>query len=239
MLGFLSVRPPLGFAGGARVIESFPSVPAEGLSGLVVRRDTPTGVEKALGWCERVRILRPSFVFGLVAPPEACFRMLGVFTQPVPVVVPPEDLEDGCLPVDVFMILRNASVEGRILEELRCAGRAATPAVRATVRCLVSHGVRGGTVNSVAAELGCSTATVWRRVTRIGLKPRVLMSWARLRAYELRIELGDSPEAARRAGGWLSRRAWEKGVGRIRRRVGQGLRAKEIGGGAGMKMWVA
>jgi hypothetical protein len=231
MIGLVGVLPPRDQERGTRVLDFLPAPPAEGLSAIMVQAEDEEGVAGVLGWLEEVSARRPTFALGLICPPRVCAPALGAFTRPVRIVLPPEDLEEGALPSDALAGLREASVEGTCFEKLRRMHGDSILSELEWVECLISHAVRGGTLNAVARELGCSPVTVWRRLTAVGLRPGATMSWARLRAYELSVELGADPGDARRAGGWYSRRAWRNAVARERTRAQHRYQRKKSGGG--------
>lgn len=214
MIGLVGISPPADSQHGTVVLTALPRAPAEGLSAVIVRPENEQAVGTVLAWFERMVSRRLTLVLGLVCPPDWCAAALGAFTHPVRLVLPPEDLEGDCLPAAALATVRNASVEGLILDELHRKHGDAVHSERTIVGCLISHAVRGGTLNSVAADLGCSTTTIWRRLRAIGVSPRATMSRVRLRAYELQVELGADPGHARRAGGWYTRRAWKKALAR-------------------------
>lgn len=230
MIGLVGIAPPTGAAHGTVTLDSLPRIPAERLAALVARADGEDAVERLLAWFRKLMARRPTFTLGLVARPEECAAALGVCVHPVRLVLPPEALIQGALPRAALAVVRNASVEGILLEEFHRDNELAVVSQRTLVECLISHAVRGGSVNAVAADLGCSTITVWRRVARFGLKPGALMTRIRLRAFEVRVELGVHPDHARRAGGWYTRRAWEKAVARDRVRKRRASAERNRGG---------
>lgn len=217
MIGLLGVSVPCGRTMGTVRLDTLPTVPAYSLSGIVARAPDDESLKGILAWCAEVFKRRATFAVGIVSPAGVCAPQLGAFTHPVAVVLPPEALEAESLPEDALKAVWNAAIEGMVFEELlRVKGEEILPA-KATIEALIAHGVRGGTLASVARDLGCSPVTVWRRLVKIGVEPRYTLNWVRLRGYDLRVALGEGRREARRASGWYNRKAWEKAVARGRK----------------------
>jgi hypothetical protein len=214
MIALINVRPPIGQPGGVVELERRPAAPAIRYAGAIVGCSGIAAVRETLGWFKAIREVRPAFVLGLVSRPRHCARALGSFTYPVKPVISPAELENGHLPQSAVDIIRELSIEGLILEEFVAEHGDRVLSRRLTLECLIAHAIRGGTLNAVVRDLGCSPTTVWRQVGDLGLRPSTLMRWARLRAYQLRIELGVRPGAALKAGGWNEDRARRKAASR-------------------------
>lgn len=101
MIGFVRLLPPPEDSAGVLPLPTLPTPPGAGLSGLMMGCDTEGEVKRGLDWYNAVRTVRPLFVFGLVAPPEACAAALGSCSHPVRPVLSPADLQDGAVPLDL------------------------------------------------------------------------------------------------------------------------------------------
>jgi hypothetical protein len=215
MIGLLELSAPAGQAVGVERIEVLPAPPAARYSGIMIRCDDAAPLATALEWFARVRAERPAFALGIVARPEMCFRRLGACRHPVRPVLAPHEVVGGELPVSALSEMFEASIEGRLLEELVRDHGGGILAEQNTLECLISHAVRGGTVQRAAKDVGWSIATIGRRLARFGLRPGRLRSWVRVQAYEFRIEQGETPASALAAGGWHCREDYV----RVRNRV--------------------
>lgn len=145
MIGLVRISPPGGRADGTVVMDSLPPGPPDHLSALVVQVEDEGAVARVLSWFQKVAVERPTFALGLVCPPESCAAALGTFVHPVRLVLSPDDLQGGSLPAAALATMRDASVEGLILDELHRKHGDAVDSDRTTVECLISHAVRGGT----------------------------------------------------------------------------------------------
>jgi hypothetical protein len=218
MIGLVRLRPPASDGSGTLVLDRLPSAPAERLAGAMIRCDGEADLAEALSWYAEVRGERPSFPSGLVCSPAICAAPLGEFTFPVAPLLTPAELVDGVVPASALVELRSMSVEGRLMEELVAAQPTAVGDHRELIEGLVAHAVRGGRLETAARQLGCSTDTVRRRLASHGILPGLLMRLVRLRAYEVRLELGEAPAAALAAGGWSSQKARHKTHDRLEKR---------------------
>ena len=218
MIGLVRLRPATPDGPSTLVFDRLPPVPVERLSGALVRCDTVGELLEMLHWYAEVRAVRPGFPSGLVCAPEICAGPLGEFTFPVAPLLAPGDLANREVPASALAKLRSVSVEGRLMEEVAAAHPSAVLDRREFVECLIAHAVRGGTLETTARHLGCSTDTVRRRLGVHGIRPGALMLQLRLRAYDVRLELGEAPAAALAAGGWSSRRARLKARYRLAKR---------------------
>lgn len=218
MIGLVRLRPSEADGPGTLVLDRLPAVPAKRLSGALVRCGGEGELAEALSWYAEIRAVRPGFPSGLVCAPEICAGPLGQFTFPVAPLLTPGDLVNGEVPGFALAELRSVSVEGRLMDEVAVAHPSAVLDHREVIECLIAHAVRGGTLDTTARDLGCSTDTVRRRLGVHGIRPGALMRQLRLRAYDVRLELGEAPAAALAAGGWNSRKAQAKARYRLAKR---------------------
>lgn len=202
MIALVRLLPPATANVGTATLNALPKPPASAYSGFAVRCDDAPDVARAVEWYRQVLEVRPGVPLGLVSERDHCADALARLGHALIFLIPPRDLVAGGLPARLLEEVRSASVEGRLLEEvLAHLGDSARP-LAATIRALISRAVRGGSVASAARDLGVSGRTVRRRLKSIGLSPGHLKQEVRLRAYELRVELGMSRSAALAAGGW-------------------------------------
>lgn len=218
MIGLVDILPPpsSGMAGTLR-LECLPDPPAVRLSGMIVRCRDRQQVGRTLDWYGLVRSRRPEFPLSLVCTSDACAEPLSRCRFPIIAVVSPGELCAGGISNAVLNKVRAAAVEGRIIEELVNRHGSAILEARSTLTAAVAHAVRGGTVQGVGRELGVTRDTVRRRLNAVGVSAGVLMAWARLRAFEFRVELGYDRAAALIASGWMSPDARRKAAARAGR----------------------
>lgn len=214
MIALIGIGAPTHRPAGLAVLSAVPSSPAPGYCGAIVRAASSMEVEEALEWFADLRMIRPTFVFGIVAKPSHCARALGRCTVPVRPVLRPAELLDGRLPMSALQDIREYSIEGSLLEELVLLFGATVLSRRPMIESIIAHGIRGATLHSVTRSEGCSTVTVWRRLADLPFTAAVLLRWARLRAYELRLASGVPTKAALIAGGWKDPSARTKAVKR-------------------------
>jgi acyl-coenzyme A thioesterase PaaI-like protein len=211
MIGLLDVLPPpSGDAAGTFRLETLPPPPAPRLSGLIARCRDAHEARRTLEWYDRVRSSRPEFPLGLVCASAACVDALSRCRFPVEALVAPAELCAGGVPGAAMDAVRAAAVESRILEELVQRHGTAILEALPTLKITVAQAVRGGTVQAAARELGVTRDTVRRRLKAVGLSAGLLMAKARLRAFDLRIEMGYDRGSALVTCGWSSHDARRK-----------------------------
>lgn len=203
---------------GARALRVLPEHPAIGYSGAIVQCGDGLEVQVLLDWYGDIRASRPGFSLGLACSPRMCALQLGNFLFPVAPVLAPEDLHDPALLVTAIRTVREASIEGRILEEVVDERGIEVLEARPLLECLISHAVRGATLRSAARDQALAEETVRGRLERFGIRPGHFMSRWRIRAYQLRREAGESAHAALMAGGWQDHAARREAQRRLRLR---------------------
>jgi hypothetical protein len=215
MIGLVGILPPPAHHDGTVCLNEVPPVPATGLAGVAVLCGRASEVEAALSWYGAVRAIRPAFPMGLVCWPEDSATALGACAHPVNPVIRPGDLHAGGLPLQSLDQLRAASVEGLILQEMTLKYGASVQRERALLQCLVPPAVRGGSLRRVARDCGVSEDTVQRRLRALGLRCGRLMSWVRVRGFQLHVELGVDRSTALTIGNWSSHDARRKTARRV------------------------
>jgi AraC-like DNA-binding protein len=202
MIALIGLLAPRGTPVGTVALDVLPSPPAFSYSGFAVHCVCEAEVADTIDWYRQVLAGRRAVPLGLVCRPNHCARLLAQFEHPLNFLISPFDLVAGGLPATLLDEIRSASIEGRLLEEIIAHHGDAAKPMASTIRTLIYRAVRGGSVASVARDLGVSSRTVRRRLRKVGLSPGSLKQKLRLRAYELRLELGMSRNAALAAGGW-------------------------------------
>lgn len=220
MIGLVGVLPPPGDGAGTVCLDALPDPPGSRFSGFAVRCTDRDGVREALGWYRTVRAARPALAFGLVCEPGACAEELAGLPHPLTFLIRPGSLVAAGLSTEALGQLREAGVEGRIFDEV--VERYGEEVLREeeTVAALIAWACCGGTVAGTASDLGVASFTVTRRLAAVGISAECLRSWTRLRAYDIRLELGVDPSDALRASGWTSQNARRKAALRLRKRGG-------------------
>jgi hypothetical protein len=223
MIALVRLLPPCDPCPGVARLDRRPPPDAARHSGYLVRCSDTAELEATLEWYGDVRAVRPSVPLGLVcAPevfaPEVCAGALIRAAHPVRPIFSPDWLDRGRVPSSALAEMRAVSVEGRILDELCGIHGDEIQAQRPLMEALVSCAAAGGTLKRFSREVGLSDETVRRRLALVGLRPKRLMAWARLRAYDLRVELGDRPAGALLACGWTDPKSRQKVRRRLTRR---------------------
>jgi AraC-like DNA-binding protein len=186
-------------------------------SGYLVRCGDGAELDATLEWYSAVRAVRPSVPLGLVCAAEVCAGALGRAAHPVQPLISPNRLSRGRVPAAALAEMRAVSVESRILEEMCWIHGDRILTQQTLLEVLISHAASGGTLKRLSRQLGLSDETLRRRLEAVGLRPKPLMAGARLRAYDLRVELGDRPANALLACGWTDPKSRQK----VRRRLAQ------------------
>lgn len=215
MIGLVRVLPPAGDGAGTTRLDSLPEPPATRFSALAVRCANGAGAAETLDWYRTVRDARPALRLGLVCEPESCAEQLAELPYPLAFLLRPGDLVADGLPREALGRLRDASVEGRIFDEVVERYGEQVLEQEETIRALIGRACCGGTVSRAARDLGVAPFTVTRRLGSVGVSARDLRSAARLRAYEFRVELGVDPAEALRASGWTGQEDRRKAARRI------------------------
>lgn len=216
MIGLVRLLPPSTGADGTRSFPDLPGPPADSFSGFMVRCDSIIELTTTLAWFKEICRKRPYVSLGLVCRPEVCFSSLGKWPRPVQPVLSPAELLAGRIPLAAFDELRRSSIEGRIMEELVSVQGLPILAEQSLLRTLIARAVCGGTLNSVSTEMRMSSENIRLKMGKMGVKPGRLMSWARIRAYELSVQMGAASHEALLACGWYSQEARRKCVRRFK-----------------------
>jgi hypothetical protein len=216
MIGLVRVSPPSGRSAGVVRLERLPNTKTAHLAGYLVLCRCSEELDTTLTWHGEVRVARPSVALGLVCQPEILFGALGKLTAPVNPVIAPEALQDGRIPDSALTAIRQASVEGKILEDLWHANGDRILQELPLLETLISHASDGRKLQSVSRSLDLSDDSIRRRLRAIGLQPGDLMREVRLNAYTLLVRMGDSPSRALVACGWNDPKARQKVAARFR-----------------------
>lgn len=201
MLALIRVLPAPDDGVGTRHLEVLPDPPALRYSGFVVRCRDAAEVEATIVFYREIHHARPTAPLALVARPADCAHHLADFPARM-LLVTPDELEPSGLPQAVVHHMREASIEGTILEEIAGEYGERVFTQEETLRAVVSRGLCGSTVESAAKDLGVHRETIRLRLNKVELKPGELISWVRGRAYQIRLERGVTKADAREAGGW-------------------------------------
>lgn len=220
MIGLVRLLPPSAHSAGTIQLDRLPELHPVRFSGFIVRASAADEAEEVVDWYMAMRSGRPGIPLGLISPPPVAIEPVAKCRFPIEFVLPPSELIDGNVPVEALEQVRGAAVEGQILGELIHERGTRISAPEHTITTLIAHAVRGGTVASAAADLGVTRETVTRRVGGAGIRARRLMSWARLRAFDIRVELGWDRNLALGACGWMSHEARRKAAARLRQSGG-------------------
>jgi hypothetical protein len=214
MIALIGLLPPAGHAQGVQQGPGLPEPPATPFSGFLVRCDQEPDLAATLAWYRDVAEQRVDVPLGIVYAPNVCLAMLGECERVIRPLLSTGELIAGAPPIAAVERLREASVEGRIMEELVAEFRESILAERKILTALIGRAVNGGTLQSAARDLKCSQEKVRLHLAKFGITPGQLMTRVRLRAYDLRKQLGVSTSYALTAGGWDNPEARRKVAGR-------------------------
>ncbi|HEX9899444.1 MAG TPA: hypothetical protein VGC81_09465 [Candidatus Methylomirabilis sp.] len=217
MIGLIGLSPEVALP-WVDVLRALPEPPAWRHSGFLIALSSQPSVDLVIEWCRRIRSARPHLPIGAVvqaADPRLVLAMrTGVRLRPV---LEEREVRCDAVPRAVLEEVRDATVEGRILERWTDQGLLDVPEARQLVAAAAAVGVTGAGVPVLCGRLGCSRATLYRRFDSAGLPtPKVMLSNARLESVKVRLGLGMEPHEARRAAGWFSVEAYQK----VRSRAG-------------------
>ncbi|MEJ2186012.1 MAG: hypothetical protein P8Z36_08750 [Gemmatimonadota bacterium] len=210
MMAFVGIQPPTGHSEGIQAVPDLPESPATRFSGFLVRSEHESNLARTLAWYRDVVDQRPGVPLGIVYSPNVCLAMLGECAHPIRPIIPTDNLVAGAPPMAVVEQLREASVEGRIMQELVAEFGGSILVEKRILTALIAYGVGGGLVASAAHELKCSQEKIRLHLAEFGIQPGRLMSRVRLRAYDLRKQLGVQTRQALDAGGWHTSEARRK-----------------------------
>jgi len=211
MIGLVRILAPTDDSAGTESLRALPRIPASKYAGFFVRCDTRTLVEETVDWWSSLRRDRPEIPLGMVAHPRDCAALLATCSASLASLLQPTELRAGALPNEALNKLREASVEGQILEGLVSEHGPGILHYDATLKPLIARAVRGA-----ARDLGVAPDTVRRRLRDVGLSAGRLVRETRVEAYRVRVSLGLSKDTALVCCGWHSHKD--------RRRVARRLR---------------
>lgn len=175
-------------------------------------------VASAISWCKGVETLvTPAFALGLVAPATACFKHLATSTLIVDPLLTPEEFQQGSNQKAAFARIVSRAHEGIIFRRICHCCRQLRASDYNILMSLITTSIRGGTLHTVARNLGVSRSYVSRHMKDMGCTPGQSKRAIRWGAYQMRVDGGTPPGTARTLGGWRDRKAWEKFRSRISR----------------------
>jgi AraC-like DNA-binding protein len=144
-------------------------------------------------------------------------RPFASFDHPLTTVATPDELIDGRVPLRMIDELRAKSIEAPILQALIDERGDTILKEERLLTTIIPHAMRGGKLTRMAKDFGVSSDTLRRRIRALGWQPAHLVSFIRVRAYEIRVAAGVSPGAALLAGGWTDPEAKRKVARRLAR----------------------
>lgn len=216
MIALIRVLPPKNAPEANEVLAELPRHPAWRFTSFLVHCTRPQEVKETLEWIKELQALRPQTPVGMIARAEHSAQLLAGFPHRLPLYLNPDELLAGRVSKSVLSRLRLNSLEGRLFDEIVLDyPEVSTEGV--TLLALISRAAHGGTLSAVAKDLGVTPQTLRRRLRRCGISPGKLVRRTRLRAFDLRIELGMDRGAALYAGGWSSHDQRRKTATRLRK----------------------
>ena len=215
MMALVRVSAPPGAGKGTAELTSLPEAPASRYTAFAVRCRDEGEVREALAWYRTVLESRPETPLGLIARAADCVQAVADLDRSLVFVMDPARLNGGGLPGNSFQALREAGIEGRILEEIVCEYGPEVLSQREPLNALIARAVTGSTIARAANDLGVHPRTLARRLKGVGLSSGWLRQWARLRAYELRLQMGIEARVALVAGGWADQEQRRKAAARL------------------------
>lgn len=206
---------------GVELLDALPNPPALRYSGFLVYCCAPRlDVTDVMRWYSGIRDARSRVPLGLVcrAKPE-CFPVLASQGFAITPVITSR-LDDGQLPPETLDILRARTVDGMILDRWRTCFCDAIEANEEHFFRLASHGARGDLVQRVAKSWGVSPRTLRRRHALLTPHPLGLfMLDARVFAFDMLRQEGNSAAVARQSCGWHTVDAVRKARWRLRNKI--------------------
>lgn len=218
MIALVRVTAPPAAGGGTEELGTLPDPAGFGYTAFAVHCREVGEVRETLDWYRAVLASRPAVPLGLIAPDTEAIAPIADLNHSLAFVMNPGRLNGGGLPVTALDALREAGVEGRILEEVIEEHGPEVLVHGALIRAVIARAVAGGTCGRAARDLGVHPDTLARRLKGIGLSPRLLRQRVRVRAYELRTALEVDRSAALVAGGWTTHEQRRKAGARLRQR---------------------
>ena len=218
MIALVRVPAPPRAANGIAEIGSLPEPPASRYTAFAVHCRDETEVREAVVWYRALFDSRSGTPLGLIAGANDCIQPVAHLDRSLVFVMDPSRLSGGGLPESALEALREAGVEGRILEEIVRKHGPEVLSEQQSLRALIGRAVAGSTIARAANDLCVHPDTMTRRFKRVGLSARWLRRWVRMRAYQLRVELGVDRSVALVAGGWTDHEQRRKASARLRGR---------------------
>lgn len=226
MIALVRVSAPPGAESGTVELNSLPEPPGSRYTAFAVQCQAEGEAHEALLWYRTVLDSRPSAPLGLIARETDCIQAVADLDHSLEFFMNPRRLNGEGLPASALQALRDAGIEGRMLEEIvREHGREVLSEEKA-LRVLISRAAAGGSIGRAASDLGVHQDTLVRRLDRVGLSLGPLKRRVRVRAYGLRVEHGVNPSVALLAGGWTNHEQRRKTMSRLRERASGATPAK-------------
>lgn len=216
MIALVRVSAPAGAGSGIAEIGSLPEPPGCGYTAFAVHCRGEGEVRETLLWYRLVLDSRPGAPLGLIACATDCIQPIAELDHSLTFVLDPGELNGGGLPAGALEALRNAGIEGRILQEIVNEHGPEVFAEQGMLRAVIARAVSGGTLGRAARDLGVHPDTLARWLKSAGLSPRLLRQGIRMRAFELRVELGMERGVALGACGWTHQGPRRRALGRLR-----------------------
>jgi AraC-like DNA-binding protein len=216
MIALVRLPAPSGAGNGTAELTSLPEAPASRYTAFAVRCRDEGEVREALAWYRRVLESRPETPLGLVARATDCVRPVADLDRSLVFVMDPARLSGGALPASALETLREAGIEGRIMEEIVCDYGPQVLSQRQSIEALIARAAAGGTLQRAANDVGVHPNTLARWLKGVGLSPRRLRQQVRVRAFELRVEQGMERNTALDAGGWTDHEKRRQTLARLR-----------------------
>lgn len=216
MIALVRVSAPPGAGCGTAEFSSLPQPPALRYTAFAVQCRDEGEVREALGWYRTILKSRPATPLGLVARPMDCIQPVAHLDRSLVFAMDPARLNGGGLPASAFETLREAGIEGRILEEIVRKYGSEVLSERKSLDALIARAVSGSTIGRAAKDIGIHPDTLARQLKGVGVSPLWLRRWARVRAYQLRTQTGMDPGVALAAGRWTDHEQRRKAVARLR-----------------------
>lgn len=215
MIALVRVLGPRGAGNGIAELTALPEPPASRYTAFAVRCRNEIKVAEAVVWYRALIESRPSAPLGLIARARDCIQPIAGLGHSLVFVKDPTVLVGGGLPESSLAALRGAGIQGRILTEIVNDHGPEVLSKRESLMALIASAVTGGTLRRAAKYLCIHPDTLSRRLKRVGLSPRLLRRQVRVRAYELRVEMGAERSVALTACGWTDHKHRRKATARL------------------------
>jgi hypothetical protein len=226
MIALIGVDPPSGPDLSVRQLSALPSPSATEYCGFLVRCDRAGGIDEVVSWFRQVSAERPRVALGLVCDPS--FEVVAALASAAfaidPVLTSAELRQRAVLQRAIERLVAR-TVEGRIREAWAAHLGPLSPAHETLLTLVVSRGIRGGTLGSVARELDVCPRTVNRWLHHLAsCSGKCMMRRARVDSVHLQLASGGDRSVVLASAGFSSPEAFAKTkyLDRIRRQEGVG-----------------